>query len=138
MEQQESQTQERSERNLFWDVREHEAAEERELEKQIDSLSSAIELGRRAMQIRNAPGFQDFLKAVHDLRDVAIRKLARDGKLTDIGMREQRGRVQAIEDVISLLKSDHMLEQLEVQRVARKNTLTGARQRRPKPREDQT
>jgi len=136
MEQPDSPTQALSERDPFWDVREHEAAEERELEKQIDSLSAAIDLGRRALQIRNAPGFQGFLEAVTDLRDVAVRKLARDNKLTDAGMREQRGCVQALEDVLSLLTSEQMVDLLEAQRQSRQNTLEGALRRRPKPRED--
>lgn len=132
MEQRERQTQALSE---FWDIHRHEAEEERGLRQEIDSRTAAIDMARRTGQIRNAPGFQDFLKAVQGLRDQAVKNLATDSRLTDVGLREQRGRVQALDDVLKLLTRDGILEHLELQKQHYENALAEALRRRPKPRE---
>jgi hypothetical protein len=122
----------------FWNVRARELDEERRLQADIDSVEASIVLAKKSVAIRNAPGFEDFLKAIKGLHSSSLVDLVTDAKLTDQGLREQRGRVRALEDVISLLTKSSMLEMLETHLAARKSLLEDVLKRRPKPKQEAT
>ena len=120
----------------LWDIRAQERAEEEHLLAQIDSVQRAINLGRRAASMRNASGFQDFIQAVTDLHSHALKRLA-VGTFDDMGLREQRGRVQALRDVLGILeRSDVAVEQLVAREEDLQNQLRAVRHARPKPRSE--
>jgi hypothetical protein len=115
----------------FWDIRAHEQAEEDSISRQITSLQKAIEMGRRVAQIRHAPGFKEFLDATKDLRDAAVRKLVTDGTFTNEGLREQRGRVNGLDDVIALMTRPQLVEALAEKLAQCETALQQVRSRRP-------
>jgi len=120
----------------FWDVRAQEAQEERSILDQIDSIQRAINLGRRSQALKNAAGFQDFLKAVTDLHTHALKRLA-VSPFDDAALREQRGRVQALRDVLAVLeRADTAVTQLAAQEQELQNQLKAVRHARPKPRSE--
>lgn len=120
----------------LWNVKAQEEAEERQLTDQIDSIQRAINLGRRSSALKNAAGFQDFVKAVTDLHTHAVRKLV-VSSFDDSALREQRGKVQALRDVLAVLeRADAAVEQLAAQEAELQNQLKAVRHARPKPRSE--
>lgn len=120
----------------FWNVKAQEAQQEEALRLKIEELRRATELGHRAGLIRTSPGYPAFLQAVQSLRDIAVRKLVTETKFTNDGMREQRGRVLALEDVLILLTREHVVDQLEAKRQTLEQELAQALERRPTKREE--
>jgi hypothetical protein len=122
----------------FWDVKVREQAEEDHFRREILDLQVQLETITKVELIRHAPGFQDFLKAIQARHALAREKLVGDGRLTNDGLREQRGRVKELESVLALLTKPQMHPELAQHLVQRKNQLAEALRRRPKPKtEDQ-
>lgn len=117
--------------DMFWDVREREQAEEQALSSQIDSLERAVNVIHRTQALRHATGFADLVQALKGLLGSASQKLENDTRLTDPVLREQRGYVRALNDVIALLTREGQAEHLASQIEQRKNALAAARCRRP-------
>lgn len=120
----------------FWDVRSKEAEEERRLREGIKSLELSLGVIKRAQSMRTASGYREFVESVASLRDNSQRNLVADDRLTDAGMREARGRVRALNDILGLLESEQASQQLEEKLAAMQNELDAAMKRRPKPREE--
>lgn len=120
--------------DTFWNIKEQERQREKLLQDKIRSYESAIQLARRAEAIHNAPGFSDFLRAIEDVRGVAVRTLSH-GTLNANEIWEQRGRVQALGDILALLGNRQSIEMLESQRAILQNALEQELKRRPKPKE---
>ncbi len=125
----------------FWDVREQERQEEAALRNHIDQLERSINLGKRALAIKNAPGYQDFLQAIQDVRQGHLNALAStSSQKTNEELRELRGRCHAIADILAILaKTEMAVEQLAAMASARQNELEEHRRRRPRsPKQKET
>jgi hypothetical protein len=123
----------------LWDIRAQEKAHEEALRRQIDQLERAVALGKRALAIRNAPGYQDFVKAIHGIREGLVAQLAStNAVMGDSELRELRGRCHALADVLAILgKSDMAVEELAARAAKKQNDLEMALKRRPKPKPDE-
>lgn len=120
----------------FWDVRAQERDEEDALKRKLGDVQRVMALGRRALALKGAAGFQDFLKAVGDLHAHGLMRLAR-APLDNDTLREQRGRVSALRDVLQLLeKSEESVERLAVAESDLQTQLKAALHARPKPRSE--
>lgn len=120
----------------FWDIRSREAAEERELKQQLEGIQRALQLGNRARALRGGEGFKEFVRAVEDLHDHALRRLAR-AELGNDALREVRGKVEALRDVLALLQdTDRSLEILAAREQGLQNQLSAVLRARPKPRSE--
>lgn len=120
----------------FWDVRQHEEREERLFRQAIDEHQRRLAIVKRAEALRSATGFDDFVKAVESLRDQARVVMDTDEKLTDAGLREQRGKVRALTAILGLLKGQDMAQHLAREIKGLQNRLDEALKRRPIPREE--
>lgn len=118
---------------VFWDVKERERQEEASLRKALEILEASILLSKRAVAIRTAPGFSALVDQLRKLHGAAMSKLATDMTLTNDAIREQRGRVGALADLISLLTNEQSTDLLEARMAQVQNDLDAALQRRPKP-----
>lgn len=127
--------QERS--DIFWDVRAREHEEERRLRQDIATIRSQMEVQSRVMALRQAAGFTDFLKSVTALRDASLSKLVNDDRYTDQGIREQRGRVRSLNDMLTLLTVDPVAQTLASQLKEREDLLAEALRRRPQPQQQE-
>jgi hypothetical protein len=121
----------------FWNVVERERREVEALERDCVQIQAQIEAHRRVEALRHAPGFEDFLKSLKALHAIARESLVGDAKLTNEGLREQRGRVRGLESVLALLTNTTVNETLAKQLVERKNLLAEALRRRPKPKNEE-
>jgi hypothetical protein len=122
--------------DIFWDVREQEAVEERVLRDKIDTVQRRIGLCRRARALQGAAGFAELLEATRGLYEKALNKLA-TAVLDDGALREQRGRVMALRDVLAgMEKSDDAVQHLAAQEVELQNQLKAVLHARPKPRSE--
>lgn len=117
----------------FWNVKAREEEEENHLRRKILELKVQRDLVAKADQIRNAPGFQDFLKTIQGLHVLAREALIGDPKLTNDGLREQRGKVKGLESVLALLTKPQIAGTLEAQLAELTQLLAEAMKRRPKP-----
>jgi hypothetical protein len=118
--------------DTFWNVKAREQEEEDRLRRDILEITVQIETVSKIDALRHAPGFQDFLKAMQAQHAVARERLIGDNRLTNDGLREQRGRVKGLESVLALLTKPQISETLAQQLAERKNQLASAMQRRPK------
>lgn len=124
--------------DTFWNVKAREQAEEDHYRRDILALSVQLDTIKKVEAIRHAPGFQDYLKAVQAQHALAREKLIGDDRLTNEGLREQRGRVKALESVLALLTKPQIADTLAEQLTERKNLLAEALRRRPKPKTEET
>ena len=120
----------------FWDVKRRETMEEDILRRDIAVLQTELDLAQRVESIRHAPGWTDFVKAVEAMQAAAKERLIADKSLTNEGLREERGRVRAFEQMILLMTKAKISEPLALRLQERKNELAGLR--RPQPREAST
>lgn len=121
----------------LWNVKAREEAEEAHLRSVITGLKGGIELVKASIAMRTSSGYADFLKACTSLRDISRSTLVHDNALTDAGLRESRGRVRALNEVLGLLSSDTAAAELEGRLEVAQNELDAALQRRPgKPTKD--
>lgn len=121
----------------FWNVVERERQETEKLQRECLQLQAEIDVNQRVDSLRHAPGFEDFQKALKALHALAREKLVGDDRLTDAGLREQRGRVRGLESVLALLTSAKVNETLAKQLAERKTLLAEALKRRPKPKTEE-
>jgi len=122
--------------DIFWDIREQEALQERILRDKIDTVQRKLNLCRRSLALRGAAGFKDYLEATRELHQKALAKLV-GGHLDDGALREQRGRVMALRDVlVGLEKSDVAAQQLAEEESKLQNQLKAVLHARPKPRSE--
>jgi hypothetical protein len=124
--------------DAFWNVAERERKETDKLQRECMQLQAEIEVNQRVDSLRHAPGYEEFVKALKALHALAREKLLGDDRLTNDGLREQRGRVRGLESVLALLTSAKVNETLAKQLAERKTLLAEALRRRPIPKnEDQ-
>lgn len=121
----------------FWDVKAREQEEEDHLRRDILEITVQLETINRAKALQHAPGFQDLVKGFQAEHALAREKLVGDNRLTNDGLREQRGRVKALESVLARLTKPKIEETLAQQLQERKNLLAAALQRRPKPKTEE-
>ena len=122
--------------DIFWDIKAQEEAEERILRDKIDTIQRKIGLCRRATALKGSPGFLEFLEATRALHEKALARLA-SGLMDNDALREQRGRVMALRDVLTgLERSDDAVQQLAVQEAELQNQLKAVLHARPKPRSE--
>lgn len=121
----------------FWNVADRERREMERLQRDCMELQAQIDLNARVEALRHAAGFEDFLKGLKALHALARERLVGDEKLTDAGLREQRGRVRGLESVLALLTSTRANETLAQQLAERKNLMAEALRRRPKPKNEE-
>jgi hypothetical protein len=121
----------------FWDVAERERQETERLQRECLQLQAQIEVNQRVDSLRHAPGYEEFVKSLKALHALAREKLVGDDRLTNEGLREQRGRVRGLESVLALLTSARVNETLAKQLEERKTLLAEALRRRPKPKTEE-
>lgn len=121
----------------FWNVAERERREIEKIQRDCVELQAQIDLNTRVEALRHAAGFEDFLKGLKALHALARERLVGDEKLTNEGLREQRGRVRGLESVLALLTSTRANETLAQQLAERKNLMAEALRRRPKPKNEE-
>ena len=122
----------------FWSVVERERAEETNLRREIAATEAQLDVIRRVDALKHAAGFSDFLKSLERMHKTAREKLVGDERLTDQGLREQRGRVKGLESVLTLLTSSGEQKLLAERRESLQNALDEALKRRPKPKREET
>lgn len=120
----------------FWDVKAHEDEEDRRFRQAISDVENQLALVRRTEALRSATGFSDFVAAVERLRDASRRTLEADSRLTNEGMREERGRIRAFMEILGLLNGQDVGDRLAAKLADLQNRHSDVLQRRPKPRED--
>ena len=123
--------------DTFWNVLERERQEVEALRRDIEMLTVQIDIGKRVEMARHAAGFPELLTAMKALHSLNHEKLVGDERLTDAGLREQRGRVRGIESVLSLFTNPQVNQTLVERLAERKNQLAEALRRRPKPKTEE-
>lgn len=73
-------------------------------QRNIDRLDRTIAMGQRVLALRGAGGYQEFTKAVEDMRD-HLRQSMENHRGDDSEMRMLQGQVQGITMVLRLLQS---------------------------------
>ena len=121
----------------FWSVKDREQEEENQLRRRILEISVQADTVKRAGALRHAPGFQEFLQTIQAQHVLAREKLIGDNRLTNDGLREQRGRVKGLESVLALMTKPEIGEDLATQLAECKNRLAEALKRRPKPKPEE-
>jgi len=116
----------------FWNVRERERKEVDQLQRRCLEIQAQVDVATRTETIRHAPGFEDVLKALKAMHVLAREKLVGDDSLTDIGLRECRGRVRGLESVLALLTKPTVTEALAKELQDCKTQLAETLRRRPK------
>lgn len=119
----------------FWDVRSAEDAQIRQLQAEVESLTKAVNLAKANDKIRNSLGYSELLTSMQALLDANKEKLAKSAYESNDLLREQRGKVQALSDIIDLMTKKQPIQHLEDRLASRQNALEAARTRRPQPRE---
>jgi len=123
--------------DIFWDVKAQEREEERAIAAEIDGLQRVIALGRRTAALKQSVGFQDFQKAINDLLDYSTKKLIRN-TMSNEEMREQRGKVEALQDILAILdRADETVGLLAAREAELQNQLAAVRKARPVSRSEQ-
>lgn len=97
----------------IWNVKAREQAEEARIRAVIKGLEGGIAVVKASVAMRTSSGYKAFLEAVTSLRDISRSSLVSDNGLTDAGLRESRGRVRALNEVLGLLESDRAASELE-------------------------
>lgn len=119
----------------FWDVRSQENAHIRQLEAEVETLTRAIQLAKANDKIRNSLGYNELLTNVQSLLDLNKERLVKSVYDSNDSLREQRGKVQALTDIVDLMTRKQSIQHLEDRLSVRQNALEAARTRRPQPRE---
>jgi two-component sensor histidine kinase len=119
----------------FWDVRSQENAHIRQLEAEVETLTRAIQLAKANDKIRNSLGYNELLTNVQSLLDLNKERLVKSVYDSNESLREQRGKVQALTDIVDLMTRKQSIQHLEDRLSVRQNALEAARTRRPQPRE---
>lgn len=119
----------------FWDVRSQENAHIRQLEADVEMLTRAIQLAKANDKIRNSLGYNELLTNVQSLLDLNKERLVKSVYDSNESLREQRGKVQALTDIVDLMTRKQSIQHLEDRLSVRQNALETARTRRPQPRE---
>jgi len=124
----------------LWNVKAREQAEEARIRAVIKGLEGGIAVVKASVAMRTSSGYKAFLDAVTSLRDISRSALVQDNALTDAGLRESRGRVRALNEVLGLLESDRAASELEGRLEVAQNELAELLKRRPgnHPTQDQT
>lgn len=120
--------------NDVFNVREQEREALSKLDHQIDSVAAALELAKRASAIKDAPGFQDFVKALDDCIATATNRLISE-KMDDASLRELRGTVVGFQRVRALLHNSGSPSTLAQHLERLQNERVELLKRIPKPRE---
>lgn len=120
----------------FWDVKERERREEQQFTDKLRQYDDALLVIEKTTALRTSSGYTDFVKAIENLRDGAQKRLVSDDSYTDAGLRESRGRVRALNDILSLLVGTNAGDLLAERRASLQNELDDVLKRRPKPREE--
>jgi hypothetical protein len=107
----------------FWDIRAQEKETQDHYQKQIDQLERVINLGKRSLQLRGQPGYQDFVKSLEDLSRAEEAKLIACFSGNE-HMRVIQGKAQAFHDILALLRdTEKSVEGLELRLEAVKNEM---------------
>lgn len=122
----------------IWNVKAREKEEEDRLLTEIKGIEGGLALIKASVAMRTATGYRDFVSAITSMRDIARSLLVSSDRLTDAGLRESRGRVRALNEVLGLLESDRASQVLEDRLKAVQNELEAAMVRRPIKREEST
>lgn len=117
----------------IFDVREQERQEAARIEASIAQVSAALDLAKRAGDLKQAPGFNDFVKALDDVIETAMKRLV-TSVVGDAELRELRGRVTAFKDVRRLLFPGDSTTALADQLRRLQDQRVELQKRTPKPR----
>ena len=115
----------------IWNVKAREQAEEARIRAVIKGLEGGIAVVKASVAMRTSSGYKAFLEAVTSLRDISRSSLVSDNGLTDAGLRESRGRVRALNEVLGLLESDRAAVELEGRLKVAQNELEAVLKQRP-------
>jgi hypothetical protein len=119
-------------RDPLWDVAARERESEQRLVARLKFVDAGIDTARRSEAIRNSIGYADLVKSIEALRDLEVRSLIADDRHTNEGLREHRGRVRGIEDVLRILTKESPVQMLEAEKAQLEAALVEERRRRPK------
>jgi hypothetical protein len=102
----------------FRPVKDTEAEIRKASAKEIDRLERIINLGKRILVLRNAPGFQQFESSVHDLRTHAQNEMV-GCTAGNEQLRILQGRCQGLGSILALMRNteqnlESLAQQLEV------------------------
>lgn len=122
-------------RDDFWDVREAEREEERQVRYRLDAITHELALAKRVLALRANEGFADFEKRIAALRAGVTRSMiAHQG--SDSDLRVLQGKAQALSDIMTLMgQSEEAVERLAAQQKQVQNHLDQVLRRRPISRE---
>tara|TARA_R110000803_G_scaffold48198_9_gene100101 strand:- start:1461 stop:1853 length:393 start_codon:yes stop_codon:yes gene_type:complete len=115
----------------IWDVKAREKVEEDRIRATIKGLEGGIAVVKASVAMRTSSGYAAFVGAVTSLRDISRSSLVADNTLTDAGLRESRGRVRALNEVLGLLESDKASAELEGRLQVAQNELDAVLHQRP-------
>ena len=118
----------------FWDVRQQERIEIERLEGEVAQIQRSVELARVGDKISKSLGFSELVQKLTDILRSAETKLS-NANLSNDQLREQRGKVQAYQEILGVLTKASPVAELERALQQRQNDLESAKNRRPKPRE---
>jgi hypothetical protein len=103
------------EHSQWENVREQEERLTKQFTGEIDRLTRVINLGQRLLTIKNAAGYQQFEKAVEDLRQYAQTEMV-GCKGDNDKLRILQGRCQAFGSILALMRrTEHNIESLSQQ-----------------------
>lgn len=121
--------------DVFTDIRKQEAEAVGQLRNSIASIDAELAIYTRARSIESAPGFQQYLQSVQVLLERATTDLVTTTRSNDY-LRWQQGRVQALRDILTILRGgDQLLEQLMQRRAVLADNLQQLLRVTPKQRE---
>ena len=105
----------------FWDVKAQERRTQESFHRQIEQLQRVINMGRQTLSLRSQPGFNGFIEALEGLRQAELTKLVASVSSNE-EMRVTQGKVQALHDVLAVLKdTEKSIEGLEARLKAVQN-----------------
>ena len=121
--------------DVFTDIRKQEANAVAMIRNDIAAVDNEIALQARARVLEHAPGWQHYQHALQGLLDRATTDLVTTTRGNDY-LRWQQGRVQALRDVLTILRGgDQLSEQLMQRRAALAERLQDLLQVAPRQRE---
>lgn len=96
----------------FWDIRTHENNRTAQIQAEIDKVERALNLAKRIQSLKSSAGYQDYVKAVQDLREAAEKAMV--GSDEEREVMDLRIRVRVLDDILSLMtRNEQSCQRLE-------------------------
>lgn len=89
--------------NIFEDVRQTELTITRAHKARVDHLERAINLGKKLLGLKGAPGYSDFEKALQSLYNATLRVTMEGDSISTRKLWEARGSLRTLSRIISMM-----------------------------------